>query len=219
MAKHRTLSFINAVILLLTILALPSLAQTNKATIVGTVTDAGGAVVSGATVKITNVNTNSERTVTTSDDGTYVAPLLDIGVYKVEVGAQGVQTTTRDNVTLQVGDRPPVDVELAATGAAEVVNVTSSAPIIQSESSERGSVITGREVTELPLTGRNFTQLATLTPGVSRVTIGTLSDARANNNGDPNAGGQGPGGGDSRGSTESARFARSGGAVLSANGQ
>jgi hypothetical protein len=219
MAKHRTLLFINAVVLLLTILALPSLAQTNKATIVGTVTDAGGAVVSGASVRITNVNTNSERTVTTSDDGTYVAPLLDIGVYKIEVTAQGFQTTARENITLQVGDRLPVDVELAATGASEVVNVTSSAPIIQSESSERGSVITGREVTELPLTGRNFTQLATLTPGVSRVTIGTLSDARANNNGDPNAGGQGPGGGDSRGSTESARFARSGGAVLSANGQ
>jgi hypothetical protein len=176
-------------------------------------------VVSGATVKVINVNNNSERTVTTNDDGTYVAPLLDIGIYKVEVAAQGFQPVTRENVTLQVGDRLPVDVQLAATGAAETVNVTASAPIIQSESSERGSVITGREVTELPLTGRNFTQLATLTPGVSRVTIGTLSDARANNNGDPNAGGQGPGGGDARGSTESSRFARSGGAVLSANGQ
>ena len=90
---------------------------------------------------------------------------------------------------------------------------------MQTETSERGSVVTGREVTELPLSGRNFTQLATLTPGVSRVSIGTLSDARANNNGDPNAGGQGPGGGNPVGSTESARFARSGGAVLSANGQ
>ncbi|HEX8087217.1 MAG TPA: TonB-dependent receptor, partial [Blastocatellia bacterium] len=135
------------------------------------------------------------------------------------VTAQGFQAAARENITLQVGDRLPVDVQLSATGAAEVVNVTATAPIIQSESSDRGSVITGREVTELPLTGRNFTQLATLTPGVSRVTIGTLSDARANNNGDPNAGGQGPGGGDARGSTESARFARSGGAVLSANGQ
>lgn len=219
MRKSRTPLLVSTLIFLLAVFAVPAMAQTNKATIVGTVTDPGGAVVSGATVKVTNVNTNAERQVSTSDDGTYVVALLDIGVYKVAVSASGFKEALRDNITLQVGDRLPIDVQLTTTGASEVVTITAAAPIVQSESSERGSVITGREVTELPLTGRNFTQLATLTPGVSRVTIGTLSDARANNNGDPNAGGQGPGGGDSRGSTESARFSRSGGAVLSANGQ
>ncbi len=208
-----------SVALLLVVFVLPSTAQTTKGTIVGTVTDASGAVVAGATVTVKNVNTGATRDVTTSDDGTYTVPLLDIGYYTVTAAAPGFQTVTRENIKLDIADRLPVDIELSASGSAEAVTVTAEAPIIQSESSERGSVISGREVTELPLNGRNFTQLATLTPGVSRVTIGTLSDARANNNGDPNAGGQGPGGGDSRGSTESARFARSGGAVLSANGQ
>lgn len=223
MTKHCKRPMLSAwisVLALVLVLVSPASAQSNKGTIVGTVTDPSGAVVSGATVTVTNVNTNAERTVMTGDDGTYTVPLLDIGNYKVAVSAPGFQTVTRENITLQISDRLPVDVELqVGSGAGETVTVTAEAPIIQTESSERGSVITGREVTELPLSGRNFTQLATLTPGVSRVTIGTLSDARANNNGDPNAGGQGPGGGDPRGSTESARFARSGGAVLSANGQ
>lgn len=199
--------------------ALPTFAQTNKATIVGTVTDKNGAMVSGATVTVTNVKTNAERKVTTNDEGIYTVALLDIGDYLITINASGFKEAKLEGVTLQVGDRLPLDVTLEPSGASESVTITAGSTIVQSESSERGSVITGREVTELPLTGRNFTQLATLTPGVSRVTIGTLSDARANNNGDPNAGGQGPGGGDSRGSTESARFSRSGGAVISANGQ
>ena len=219
MTKYRISKGTGILILLLTVLVTPSVAQTNKATITGTVTDPNGAVIAGATVKIVNVNTRAERTVTTNEDGTYNAPLLDIGTYNVTASATGFQSVTLEFVTLQIGDRLPIDVQLRPTGTTESVTITAEPPIVQSESSDRGSVITGREVTELPLNGRNFTQLATLTPGVSRVTIGTLSDARANNNGDPNAGGQGPGGGDSRGSTESARFARSGGAVISANGQ
>jgi hypothetical protein len=205
--------------LLFALCATSALAQTSKATLTGTVTDATGAAVKDATVKITNVETNASREVTTNEEGTYNAPLLDIGVYTVEVTAPGFKTTRRENIRLETGSTASADVTLEAGGVTDIVTVTAEAPLLQTETSDRGSIITGREVTELPLSGRNFTQLATLTPGVSRVTIGTLSDARANNNGDPNAGGQGPGGGDPRGSTESARFARSGGAVISANGQ
>ena len=120
---------------------------------------------------------------------------------------------------MQTAQTLALDITLQTGAVGAEVTITTAPSLVETETSDRGSVITGREVTELPLSGRNFTQLATLTPGVSRVTIGTLSDARANNNGDPNAGGQGPGGGNPVGSTESARFSRSGGAVLSANGQ
>ncbi len=204
---------------LFSVVALPIMAQTNKGTIKGSVTDQNGAVVQNAEVTVTNVETNSSRTVNGGDDGTYEVPLLDPGKYKVSVKAPSFPETIRENITVQTASTEVVDVTLTAGGVGGVVTVTATATQVETETSDRGSVVTGREVTELPLSGRNFTQLATLTPGVSRVTIGTLSDARANNNGDPNAGGQGPGGGDSRGSTESARFARSGGAVLSANGQ
>jgi hypothetical protein len=204
---------------MLAVFALPTFAQTNKGAITGTVTDQNGGTVAGATVTVTNVETNAEKSTTTSDDGNYEVPLLEPGNYRVAVSAANFSKTIQENVRLETGARQPVDVVLQPGAVGAEVTVTAAPTLVQSESSDRGSVVTGREVTELPLSGRNFTQLATLTPGVSRVTIGTLSDARANNNGDPNAGGQGPGGGNPVGSTESARFSRSGGAVLSANGQ
>ncbi|HEY8224852.1 MAG TPA: TonB-dependent receptor, partial [Pyrinomonadaceae bacterium] len=204
---------------LLLFVSIPTIAQTNKGTIKGRVTDQNGAVVQNAEVTVTNTETNVARSVNGGDDGTYEVPLLEPGKYKVSVKAASFSETVRENVTVQTASTEVVDVTLTAGGVGGVVTVSAAPNQLETETSDRGSVVTGREVTELPLSGRNFTQLATLTPGVSRVTIGTLSDARANNNGDPNAGGQGPGGGDPRGSTESARFARSGGAVLSANGQ
>ena len=94
---------------------------------------------------------------------------------------------------------------------------------MESETSDRRAVVTGREVTELPLSGRNFTQLATLMPGVAAAGNtgfgGTGPDARQFNNGDPRAGDGGPGSSNSQGSTENSRFARSGGGDLTVNGQ
>ncbi len=223
MKNHRTvaeyLGHLGGLVLLIAALAISASAQSNKGSITGTVKDQQGAVVSGATVVVTNTETNAERTVKTNDEGGYDVPLLDPGHYRVIVTQAGFSRTTQENVTVQTESKQSVDVVLQLASVGGDVTITAAPQLVDTENSDRGSVVTGREVTELPLSGRNFTQLATLTPGVSRVTIGTLSDARANNNGDPNAGGQGPGGGDSRGSTEAARFARSGGAVLSANGQ
>jgi hypothetical protein len=224
MRKSRTLLLVSTLVFLLAVFAFPAMAQTNKATIVGTVTDPGGAVVSGATVTVINVNTGTERKVTTSDDGTFTVPLLDIGVYKVSASASGFKEVARENITLQIGDRLPVDLQLAqASGTSEVVTITADAPIVQRESSERSSAITGREVTELPLSGRNFTLLATLLPGVARGSNvgfgGSGPDSRQFNNGDPRAGGGGPNSSNAQGDTPTARFARSGGGSLVVNGQ
>src|SRR5205807_9711607 len=98
----------------------------------------------------------------------YEAPLLEIGTYKVTATKQGFQTVTQENVVLQTSDRLRVDLTLPPGNVSGVVTVTAGAPLVETESSDRGSVITGREVTELPLSGRNFTQLATLTPSVGR---------------------------------------------------
>jgi hypothetical protein len=211
---------ISGLVFLFALLAIPSMAQNNKADIVGSVTDANGAAIPGATVTVTNINTGQERKVTTDDDGNYRVLLLDIGNYKVSVSKDGFKTSVQENVKLNINDRLGLNIQLQPGDVnAGTVTITDAPPLVKTETSERGSVITGREISELPLNGRNFTQLATLTPGVSRVIIGTISDAQANNNGDANAGGQGPGGGNNSGSTESARFARSGGSIISANGQ
>jgi hypothetical protein len=207
-----------ALVLLITGLTISGMAQTNKASIVGTVTDTNGGAVQNAKVTITNVETNQVREVTTSGDGTYEAPLLDIGNYRVSVSAPNFQTVIQENVTLRTGSRQPVDIQLTPGEVGAEVTISAAPSLVESETSERGTVVTGREVTELPLSGRNFTQLATLTPGVSRG-ANIFSDARQFNNGDPRSGGGGRGGSNENGSTETARFSRSGGASLSANGQ
>lgn len=212
-----------SVTLLLGIAALPALAQTNRADIVGTITDSNAAVLPGATVTITKLDTNAVRTVTTGDSGEYTAPSLEIGIYKITVSKQGYQTSTQENITLQTNDRLRIDLVLPPEGVTAEVTITGGAPLVETESSDRGTVITGRQVTELPLSGRNFTQLATLTPGVAATGNtgfgGTGPDARQFNNGDPRAGSGGPGASNSQGSTENSRFARSGSGSLTVNGQ
>src|SRR6185369_15135936 len=209
--------------LLLSVFGVAANAQSNKADILGTVKDASGSVVPDATVTIIKVDTGAERTLTTNDQGEYNAPLLDIGLYNVVVTKQGYEKVVRSEVKLQTNDRLRIDVELKPGEVSAVVTITADAQLVQSDTSVRGAVITGREVTELPLSGRNFTQLATLMPGVAAANNtgfgGTGPDAPQFNNGDPRAGDGGPGSSNAQGSTENSRFARSGGGALSVNGQ
>jgi hypothetical protein len=201
----------------------PALAQSNKADIVGTVTDSNGGAVVDASVTGTKIDTGATRTATTDSSGNYQLPLLDIGVYKVSVTKQGFQTITQENITLQTQDRLRVDLTMAPGTVSGEVTITAAPTLVETESSDRGNVVTGREVTELPLSGRNFTQLATLMPGVAAANNtgfgGTGPDARQFNNGDPRAGDGGPGSSNSQGSTENSRFARSGSGSLTVNGQ
>jgi len=212
-----------AFVVLLCAFAVSGLAQSNKADIVGTVTDSNAAAVADATVTATKVDTGATRTATTDNSGNYQVPLLDIGVYKVTVTKQGFQTVTQGNIALQTQDRLRIDLTLPPGTVSGEVTITATAPLVETESSDRGSVITGREVTELPLSQRNFTLLATLTPGVavaSNVSVGgSAADSRQFNNGDPRAGGGGPGSSNSQGDTPTSRFARSGGGTLTVNGQ
>ncbi|HEV2828174.1 MAG TPA: TonB-dependent receptor [Pyrinomonadaceae bacterium] len=219
----KLLKSVGALVVLLISVTVPVLAQSNKADIVGTVTDSNGGAVTDATVTGTKVDTGASRTATTDASGNYQLPLLDIGIYKVTVTKQGFQTVTQENVTLQTQDRLRVDLIMAPGTVTGEVTVSAAPTLVETESSDRGNVVTGREVTELPLSGRNFTQLATLMPGVAASGNtgfgGTGPDARQFNNGDPRAGDGGPGSSNSQGSTENSRFARSGSGALTVNGQ
>ena len=221
--SSRALARVGRAALLIAACALGAHAQSNRAEITGTVTDQNGAAVKDATVKITNPSTGSAREVQTSGEGNYSAPSLEIGVYTIEVTAPGFKTERRENVKLNVGDKLGVDVVLQPGAISDVVTVTAQASLVQTETSERSSVVSGREVTELPLSGRNFTQLATLTPGVARAANagvgGAGPDSRQFNNGDPRAGSGGPGSSNPQGDTPTSRFARSGGGSLTVNGQ
>ena len=182
-------------------------AQTNKGTIKGTVTDQNGAVVQKASVTATNVSTNEQRTVESRDDGTYEIPLVDPGTYRVTVKASSFPDTTQENVIVQTSSTAVVDVTLTAGAGTNQVTVTTAPSLVQSETSDVGSVITGKQVTDLPLPQRNFTLLATLSPGVVRPVVGVLGGSGQFESGSPVGN-----------STEGTRFRESGGSVLVVNG-
>lgn len=142
-------------------------AQTDTARLTGTVTDANDAVVAGATVSVTNAGTQREVSATTDDVGGYVVPALPPGNYRVAVKQQGFKTVTQD-ITLQTQQVASLNFRLQVGQVTESVTVSSDLPLVEAASSTVSDVIVGRQITELPLNGRNFTQLATLVPGVTR---------------------------------------------------
>ncbi|HVG34185.1 MAG TPA: carboxypeptidase-like regulatory domain-containing protein [Pyrinomonadaceae bacterium] len=195
-------------LLVLAAFALPALAQNNKGTIVGTVADPNGALVKDARVTVINVATGDTREATTTDDGTYTVPNLEPGQYRVTVDATGFQSVVFEDVKVETNARLPLDVTFSGVaGATGSVTVTAeAAPLVETETSVRGDLITGRQVTELPLPQRNFTLLAALSPGVTRPALGGIGGGGNFESGGPQKG------------TESTRFRESGGSIISANG-
>lgn len=147
--------------------ALSGLALAQTATITGTVTDSSGALVPGATVTITNIDTNALRTVTADGRGNYVAPLLPVGMYRVEVDQPGFQKEVMSDITISTNETVRVDVRLTPGAVTQTVEVTGAAPIVQSENATVGDVINEQKVEEMPLNGRHFETLSLLVPGVT----------------------------------------------------
>ena len=148
-------------------------AQVDSSTIVGTLHDPGGAVISSADVMITERDTNSKTVVRTNSNGDYTSPPLKVGTYSVAVEAPGFQSQTRTGITLQVQDRRRVDFSLSVGQVSQNVTVTDESPTIQTDKSSLGQVITSQTMTALPLNGRDYLQLATLSTGVIATSSGT----------------------------------------------
>jgi hypothetical protein len=139
-------------------------------TISGTVTDQSGAVVPGATVKVTNVNTNVATTLTTSEAGVYNAASLNPGIYNVEAEAKGFKTALVKGITLEVNANPKVDLVLEVGATTQVVEVTAEAPLLQSQQTSLGQTVGQRLIDQLPTQsggGRSVYNLLFLTAGVS----------------------------------------------------
>ncbi len=141
-------------------------AQSFRATIQGKVTDAAGATVPGAVVTATQQGTNATQTVTTSDDGEYVFAQLQPGTYALKIEAPNFKTAINSEVTVETDQNLRFDISLEAGNVSEVVTVEDTPSIINTETQEKAEVITQRQVQDLPLNGRNFTDLALLVPGV-----------------------------------------------------
>ncbi|MBV9483318.1 MAG: TonB-dependent receptor [Acidobacteria bacterium] len=143
-------------------------AQVESAKIVGTVRDASGAVLPGAKVTVTNVGTNVTRSLATDNGGNYVVTELRPGTYTVTVTQPGFKAAVQSPFQLDVNQVLRVDLTLAVGNVSERVEVTAAEPLVESQTSSMGQVIEEQRVHELPLNGRNFVQLAYLTPGVNQ---------------------------------------------------
>ena len=163
----------HALLALAALLALPAIAQLDTGIIEGTVRDASGAAIPNAAITITETQTNIAYNVTSSGQGNYVSPPLKVGTYSVSATAPGFKTYTRAGLTLQVQDRLAVDAKLEVGAKTEQIVVTGEAALIQSETSSLGQVITAQQVVDMPLNGRSYVTLATLTAGVINTAAGT----------------------------------------------
>jgi len=155
-------------LLLVVVLATAGWAQTTAGDIAGTVTDSTGAVVPNATVTITNIDKNAViRTVKTNDSGSYSAALLPIGHYSISVEAPGFNKFTQTGIVLNVGDKLTVSPQLKVGATGQEVTVEATTAEVQTQSPQASTLISGTQVRELALNGRNWEQLVLLSPGVS----------------------------------------------------
>lgn len=173
-------------------------AQTDTGRVIGSVADTTGAVIPGAIVTLTNNEISAIQTVKADDSGNFTFSALVRGSYKASVTQTGFASQTQ-NFDLQVSQVQAVNFKLTLGSETQTVEVTGAAPLVDAATSAVGEVIEGRQVTQLPLNGRNFTQLALLTPGVTR---GNYGNSASGVNGD----------------AETFRNSSGGGGSLSANG-
>ena len=165
---------------LMLLACLPLLSQTYTSRILGTVTDASGAALKGATVTITDQQRGVTRTLNTDDAGAYVAPNLDPGSYKVRAEAKGFKPVERQNVVLEVAKDALIDFALQPGNITETVIVHSEIPLLNTVSSTLGGTLSNKEINDLPLNGRNYENLLQLRPGVIRYPGGGFSTTSSN---------------------------------------
>jgi hypothetical protein len=146
-------------------------AQQITGSIRGTVQDPSGAVVQVATVTAKQTETGLTRAAMTDHSGAYVLLELPVGHYRLQVEAKGFQTYIQQGITLNVNETATIPVHLAVGAETQQVQVVADAQLIQGTVTSLGKTVSEREVLDLPLDGRNFTQLGLLQPGVVPLSV------------------------------------------------
>lgn len=149
----------------LLVITFSSISLAQEATVVGTVMDPTGAAVPNASITITNTDTGIVRTFTTGSDGQYLVPDLHIGHYVLRAQASGFKAGERKDLLLQVGDRQRVDFNLEIGNTQETITVEANPVAVQTESGDISSVVTAKQVSDLPTNGRTLYNLYSLTAG------------------------------------------------------
>src|SRR5580704_13882367 len=165
------------------VLSVAGFAQT-AGQITGQVTDSSDAIVVGATVTVTNSQTNVARKTTTNSAGNYTFPAMPPGVYNVKAETRGFKGEAHEGVVLEVEQIARIDFHLQVGAVTETVEVTGGAPLLTTESSTVGTVIDNDRIVGLPLNGRSFTSLIALSPNVSYNSVANGGQASARQGGD-----------------------------------
>jgi hypothetical protein len=168
---------------LLALLPATVFAQFDTATVLGTVKDSTGAVIPGVTVTLRNVATGITVTAVTDNEGNYQFLNVRVGTYTVRSELQGFSVAEAKDVSVVVNARQRVDLTMAVGNVGETVEVQGAAKLLETDSSDRGTIIAKEQVVNLPLNGRNYADLALLSPGVRRSAISDSRDASFNVNG------------------------------------
>jgi hypothetical protein len=164
--KRLCLSIVSTAVLFL--LAIPAVAQLPTATILGVAKDASGGVLPNATVTVTNVDTGLTRTVKTTDDGEFRLPELPVGRYEVKGEHAGFKIVTRKGITLEVTQQAVINLDFEVGSTDQQVVVNEEAPMVNTQNATLGGTVNETKMTELPLNGRNYIDLALLQPGVDK---------------------------------------------------
>ncbi len=162
-------------------------AQVDTGTIAGSVRDSQGAGVPSATVTFVETSTNATMKTRADGSGDFASPPLRPGSYKVTAEAPGFKSQTRGTLVVRVQDRLRLDFDMAVGSVTENVVVTAETPTIQTDTSSLGEVVSTKEMTQLPLNGRDYIQLATLTTGVVRTSSGTNGNTGGSSTGGQNS--------------------------------
>jgi hypothetical protein len=149
---------------LLGVLAVPVFAQRSTGDLVGTVRDDSGGVLPGVVITSKHTGTGLERTVTTNDAGNYVIASLPVGTYDLSAELQGFQKSVVTGINLQFDQRARIDVVLKVGAVEETLTVAGEAPLIETDTSTVGQIMSTETITALPLNKRDYLSLSLLTP-------------------------------------------------------
>jgi hypothetical protein len=165
--------WILAVLLWLIPTTLQAQTRPTTADLSGRIIDSVGGALSAASVTVTHTQTNVSRIVVTDDRGRYIVPALTPGTYRIVVKRDGFSEQTREGVTLTLGQDAVINFSLEVSTKVEAVTITAESPIVEASKTVVGNTITEAQIANLPSNGRNYVDLALLTPGVTQSAVGS----------------------------------------------
>ena len=172
------IAYVVAIVLLLAAAYTPAMAQEVSAGITGIVTDPSGASIVAVNITVTDLDRGLSYSTQTNEAGNYALPRIPPGRYEFRAQSEGFRTVVQPEIVLEVNQRARIDISMELGAVTEVVEVSAAGPLLQTEKTELGAVITGEQTVDMPLPSRNFIAMTLLVPGVTTTNPASFNNAR-----------------------------------------